>query len=323
MAQDTGRGASRSPRCRDDLKHAAAHKTLDAPDQNHSTRCARPPAGRNAKMRRSAPDRASVLPAKRAAASECDTTPLQNRHGRRISTLLVEKTGSNSGKSTIIGGCNAHSGDSQPMPFRKENQSNLVTWGNEKTVPASPPSVIPNGPNRTHRPPNIVNLPEFRGVFATTTRQIPQTRTHPPTIPAQWTARRNTPRSSSQPRATPPDKPPVTTTATHAVASPSDHAPNRSISQQPHAQRQKRSDAALETEKSRCNPSIATQLPPKPHLWQRNIDIVKISPPHQAAWLYLNETEQSKIANKIYTVRKGGAVTERASGGVSREALIN
>ena len=130
-------------------------------------------------MRRSAPDRASVLPAKRAAAPECDTTPLQNRHDRRISTPLVEKTGSNSGESTIIGGCNAHSGDSQPMPSRRENQSNLVTWGNEKTVPASSPSVIPNGPNRTRRPPIIVNLPELKVDFATTTRQTPQTRSYP------------------------------------------------------------------------------------------------------------------------------------------------
>ena len=121
-------------------------------------------------MRRSAPDRASVPPAKRAAASECDTTPPQNRHDRRISTLLVEKTGSNSGKSTIIGGCNAHLGDYQPMPSRRENLSNLVTWGNEKTVPVSSPSVIPNGPNRTRRPPIIVDLPEFRSVFATTAR---------------------------------------------------------------------------------------------------------------------------------------------------------
>ena len=130
-------------------------------------------------MRRSAPDRASVLPAIHATASECDTTPLQNRHDRLFSTLLVEKTGSNSGKSTIIGGCNAHSGNSQPTLSRKENQSNLVTWGNEKTVPVSSPSVIPNGPNRTRRPPIIVDLPEFRSVFATTARQTPQTRTRP------------------------------------------------------------------------------------------------------------------------------------------------
>ena len=161
-AQDTG--ASQRSRCRDDHKHAAAHKTLDAPMHLGT------PAGRDAQMRRSTPDRASVLPAKRDAAPKCDTTPLQNRHDGRISTLLVEKTGSNSGKSTIIGGCNARSSDSQPMPSRKENQSNLVTWGNEKTVPVSSPSVIPNGPNRTRRPPNIVDLPEFRVVFATTTR---------------------------------------------------------------------------------------------------------------------------------------------------------
>ncbi len=165
------------------------------PDQNHSTRCARPPAGRNSQMRRGTLDRASVLPAKRAAASECDTTPLQNRHDSRISTLLVEKTGSNSGKSTIIGGCNARSGDSQPMPSRKENQSNLVTWGNKKTVPVSSPSVIPNGPNRTRRPPNIVDLPEFKVDFATTTRQTSQIRT----VPSDGTRnRRCSNQSSSQ-----------------------------------------------------------------------------------------------------------------------------
>ena len=147
-----------------------------------------PLAGRDAQMRRGTLDRASVLPAKRAAAPKCDTTPLQNRHDRRISTLLVEKTGSDSGKSTIIGGCDARSGDSQQMPSRKENQSNLVTWGNEKTMPVSSPSVIPNGPNRTRRPPIIVDLPEFKVDFVTTTpagrKPCKFRRT-----PAQWTAR--------------------------------------------------------------------------------------------------------------------------------------
>ena len=116
-------------------------------------------------MRRSAPDRASVLPAKRAAASKCDTTPLQNRHDRRISTLLVEKTGSNSGKSTIIGGCNAHSGDSQPMPSRRENQSNLVTWGNEKTVSVSSPSVIPIRPKSHAQTTEYRRFARIQGLF--------------------------------------------------------------------------------------------------------------------------------------------------------------
>ena len=115
------------------------------------------------------------------AASNATQHRSKNRHDKRISTLLVGKTGSNSGESTIGSSSNSLSTDPQPIPLRAENQYNPVNWENVKLLLAALPPAVANGSNRSRKPLPIVDLPEFKVVFTTTARQIPRIRTAPPT----------------------------------------------------------------------------------------------------------------------------------------------
>ena len=74
---------------------------------------------------------------------------------------LVVKTGVNSGKSTIIGGSNLLSAGFRSLPLCEENQCIHTPWGNVNLLFAMFLLGDASGPNRSRKPPIIVDLREF------------------------------------------------------------------------------------------------------------------------------------------------------------------
>ena len=81
--------------------------------------------------------------------------------------VLVGKMGSNSGKSTIFGGPSLNHLARRIVGLSLLDRNISLSWGYVKSDFHSLLSAFQENLSHNLQPPNIVNLPEFKGVFAT------------------------------------------------------------------------------------------------------------------------------------------------------------